>query len=140
MVVVGKSRGNTHLSSEIPCCLTFPPPLLVFLSLSLSLGVWWTEEIFPRGSSFQPPDYYLWTQLSQLATCRGEIQHTHTFTHICTHTLAVTPRGSAVAAGGMELPGDPAALGKESMPSVRSWPCAGCDMSKIAVYSKQFMS
>lgn len=74
IVVVGKSWANT----ETPCWLTYPPtsePLSLYFSRSL--GVWWTG-IFPRGLSFQPPDYYLWTELSQLATCIGEIQHMHT--------------------------------------------------------------
>lgn len=53
-----------------------------------------------------------------------------------THILSGgdTLRERCGGGGGMRLPGDPAALGKESMPSVRSWPCAGCDISKIAVW------
>ncbi len=95
-LVVGKSRGNTHLSSETPLWLTYPPPsssvsFSLSLSLSLSLGVLWME-IFPRGSSFQPPDYYLWTELSQLATCTGEIQHTHINALTYTHPGGDTPR------------------------------------------------
>lgn len=48
--------------------------LLVYFSIIWDL----VDKDLPEGILLSPPDYYLWTWLSQLATCTRKIQHTHT--------------------------------------------------------------
>lgn len=121
-------------------------PLLVDLStylwasVSLFLSLPWglVDWDLPKGALFSatwllPVDWAV--TVSYLH--RRDTAHAHTLTNSHTvnmHTGVWHPEGS-LWWGRVRQPRDLAALGNESMPSVKSWPCAGCDMSKAAVWA-----